>query len=113
MSAAGAGAPAAPIFGFIRLSAFQLFNSVRDRRASRLTNEWFSGLKVRSSGSDTVGLDSEQDLVQAVVVANDVLRALEIEGRPVSLATLVARLGMTAPRVHRHLLTLVSTGMVE
>jgi DNA-binding IclR family transcriptional regulator len=51
--------------------------------------------------------------VQSVVVAHDLLQALGAASDALSLAALAREVGMTPPRVLRHLGTLVDLGLVE
>lgn len=57
--------------------------------------------------------EASQDLIQTVVAAAEILRALEHMAAPVPLAAIARELGMTPPRIHRHLATLVALGFVE
>lgn len=57
--------------------------------------------------------DDGPEIVQTVAAAADVLQALADHTSPMSLAQLGRKLGMTSPRVLRHLTTLVALGFVE
>jgi IclR family KDG regulon transcriptional repressor len=71
------------------------------------------GVMTMSDDADKDPPNASGSIIQSVVVAASVLEALAAAGKPTRLTELAEQLGEAKARIHRHLTTLRSVGLVD